>query len=624
MNKNIKDYIKKKEKQPTKKNKKKIAKIMIVIKIIIIAIFAYGYYYTNSSYENSISLLAVNENQNGEVYGGSLIELSLTIKPGSGQTYVNLNTIEEVDTQISIINSQKIACELFEKNCQKYDFYYDFKGSALLLKGPSASSAIAILTAKTLNKEKIKNNIAITGSLNSGGIIGNVGGIDEKVAVAEEFGFKKILIPIFSDYNQTKTENNKINVIKVMDIIEAYNQFNGNKYSLKTYPINKEQFTLTMKELSNNLCNRADMMKKEIKINNKNESEYILKALNSINSSENALKNENYYSRGSFCYNANLNLRLEIEKNKNLSLKETEEQIKILEEKLNKKYFEIKSDNYKSNIKTMNDFYVYLILIDRIDEAKTYIEETKTNPKEIIKNIEININENTLNETNSSINESINTNEFEKNEQIRKKRLYSYALERYETVKEWEKLIEHTGTTIKFTDNTIKNACDKINREISIKSELLSSYSITFFNEEINEVKELQSVFSNHYLCIYKGLELEGKINTILNSVGISNNKSENYSQKLIEFTNSRISLNSNGDFPLIPYIYHEYSTELNEIKDYSSSMLYSNYALSYADLNLFLEKEKITKSYINLIINKLYENPIFIIAIMLFIGFLN
>ena len=63
------------------------------------------------------------------------------------KNYIETNSMQQIDTQVSITNSQKIACETFQLNCNYYDFYYNFKGISSVLKGPSASSAIAIITA---------------------------------------------------------------------------------------------------------------------------------------------------------------------------------------------------------------------------------------------------------------------------------------------------------------------------------------------------------------------------------------------------------------------------------------------------------------------------------------------
>jgi hypothetical protein len=148
------------------------------------------------------------------------------------------------------------------------------------------------------------------------------------------------------------------------------------------------------------------------------------------------------------------------------------------------------------------------------------------------------------------------------------------------------------------------------------------------FNKEVNEQLMLaQNPFENKYLCIYKGLELSGKINTVLNGISIKEADIQNYTEKILNITQSRLALNSNGDFPLIPYIYYEYGNDLLTQEDYSSSMLYANYALSYTDLNLYLEKEEPKKEFFKTVLNDLFKldvtSLIFIGSILVILGFL-
>lgn len=628
-----------------KKNKKErktnLSIFKIILKTLLILFVVYGFYIMYNSYSNSISLLAVSEDKNGNTVSGSIVKLNLEIRPGSGQIYTNLNTIEEIDTQISIINSQKIACNLFSLPCEKYDFYFNFEGSALVLKGPSASSAIAILTAKTVKKEQIENDVVITGSLNSGGIIGSVGGIEEKIIVADEYEFKKVLIPEFSSYNLTSLneKNLSIEIIPVFDLIEAYNNFNGKEYELKIEQINNEEYLKEMEKLSDSICLRSNELKEKINFSlieiNSTEENYKLQAEKSYNYSQNAKNISNYYSRGSFCYNSNLNYRLLFEKEQNLSIEQRDEKIEELKKEINEKYVKLMSEDYKNNLETTNDFYVYLLMIDRIEESKEYLKEAeKLKIESISSNDDVKI---TIIDANITINNNPNENISKiKNKNIideknlknqseiinsQKMIYYSYANERYYTVLVWEEFITHSGTKIKFNDDKISESCHKINREIQVKSELLKNYDINFLNEEISKQNEFENPFSNKYHCLYSGIELNGKINTVLNTFGIDNENQKNYTLTLLEFANNRVSLNSRGDFPLIPYMYSEYAKDLYSQDDLGSAMLYSNYALSYNDLNLYLDEEKKNISYINESTKKLFSNPFFVFLILLLIA---
>lgn len=611
------------------KNKKKYTKKdygIAFVKILLIFFILAGLYYTSLTKENTIPLLAVNENEQGVAVGGSIIKLSLTAKPGSGNIYVNLNTIEEVDTQISIINSNKIACDIFKLDCENYDFYYEFTDSALVLKGPSASSAIAILTAKTLNNINIDKYTVITGSLNSGGVIGVVGGVEEKVRIAKESGFKRVLIPTFSNYNQTVEE---IEVIEVMDIVEAYNNYNGDHYQLEKEIGNIEDYKESMKNLAEQMCSRSQELKSEIKnisqiANSSSLYQYKNQAEKSFNSSQIAKNTSNYYSMGSFCYNANINYQILLQRQSNQSLQEIENKLNRFNKEVILKQVEISSDSYKNNITTINDFYVYLLLNDRIEESKKFIEQAKK-----IEKIPNNNNNNfniTFNESISNENETYNVSkEDEANTITRKETLYSYSLERFYTVEVWEEMIKHNGKQINFDEDDVIQACVRINREIVIKSELLKNYGYNLFDEEVAEQNQFSAnQFQNNYLCIYQGLELTGRIDTVLNSIGITQENQEEYSKKILKFAQSRIGINANGNFPLIPYMYSEYSQDLYNQQDYGSSMLYSNYALAYGDLNIYLEEGIKASSILNETITKLFENVLFWIGILILLAFIG
>lgn len=615
---------------PKTKNQKQY----YVIKLLIILFLLFGFYHVNNKFTNTISLLAVSEDSQGNIGEGSIINLTLSIIPGTGKTFVNLDTINEVDTQISIINSQKVACELFSLDCENYDFYYNFKGSALVLKGPSASSAIAILTAKTLMKEKIDSNVVITGGLNSGGIMGNVGGVNEKILAAQKNGFKKVIIPIFSDYNESI--NYDIKVVKAIDIIEAYNEFRGKKFEMPHSQLDKKGYSQAMEKLSELMCEKSLALRKEIDVNsiekNSTLESYKNQAEKSINSSQIAFENGNYYSQGSFCYNANLNYRMLLEMQKNVSLEQREKLIEKLKQDIKVDYIILNSQGYQSNLKTINDFYVYLILLDRIEEAKEFLDQADkiglnyVKLNDTITNHSIIINNDSGNYSlkleleNSS---TISSDKIKRQKEI----LYSYAIERAYTVKLWEQLINHTGKPIAFDNEKIDEVCRTINKEISIKSELLKNYGVTLFNDEISKQNMFTLGTSNKYLCIYKGLELNGRINTILNAVGINEDNQINYTQKIMDIAKSRFGMNSNGDFPLIPYIYLEYSEDLFRQDDFSSAMLYSNFALSYGDLDLYLERKDIKVSYFNMNMTELFEldsiSLLFIVSLLVILAFL-
>ena len=50
------------------------------------------------------------------------------------------------------------------------------------------------------------------------------------------------------------------------------------------------------------------------------------------------------------------------------------------------------------------------------------------------------------------------------------------------------------------------------------------------------------------------------KLTSFLNSFGIQQDSAEKYADKLLNLTSERIAIHGEGNFPLIPHLYAEYS----------------------------------------------------------------
>lgn len=570
---------------------------VIFFKVLIVCFLMFLIFgHDEKFFSNDISLLAVSENSDGDVLDGSVVGLSLEIRKGSGRVYVDLGTLEDVDTQISILNSQGIACDLFELDCEDYDFFYRFNGSALVLKGPSASSAIAVLVAKSLRGEKIGDDVVITGSLNSGGLIGSVGGVDEKIEVAKRNGFRKVLVPVFSNYSFDDSVDDGFEVVEVFDVVDAYNNFDVERYELEQEELDREDYVLLMSGLADRLCQRSSEIRSRINFSeldvNGSVYGYVERGDSGFNSSVSAMEAGNFYSRGSFCYNAAINYRIVYEILRNLSLDGRETALTDLRDRIVSKSDEVGSERYRGDIFTINDFYVYLVLRDRLSEAMEFVDDGLEN-----------IGDGKIEDAALS---------------------YSYALERFNTVWLWEEFLVHEGRDIFFDGDDVESACFRINREIVMKNELLRRYGFDFFVGDISKQSRLASL-DDFYLCVYRGLQLEGKIDTVLGSFGIGKSDEENFIRRVFNFTRSRISVGVNGDFPLIPYIYYEYAGDLIEEGSLDSALLYLNYALSYGDLNLYFgEKEEPGADFggFDSFFDRLLGNWVFFLAILVFLGF--
>src|SRR3989338_8720046 len=144
--------------------------------------------------QGHMRLLAVSDTAKGQV--GGIADLYLETKPGTGRVFLETFPLTMVDTQISTRLAKEMACGFAEYDCTKLDFFYTITADSSIVAGPSAGAAISVLTFSVLKGIDIDEKTAITGTINSGGLIGPVGGLKAKIEAAEMNGFTKVLIPI--------------------------------------------------------------------------------------------------------------------------------------------------------------------------------------------------------------------------------------------------------------------------------------------------------------------------------------------------------------------------------------------------------------------------------------------
>ena len=66
---------------------------------------------------------------------------------------------------------------------------------AQLVGGPSAGAALAVATIAAIEQKSVKSDVAITGTIESNGSIGQIGGVLEKADAAGQAGIKLFLVP---------------------------------------------------------------------------------------------------------------------------------------------------------------------------------------------------------------------------------------------------------------------------------------------------------------------------------------------------------------------------------------------------------------------------------------------
>ncbi|MCH8519907.1 MAG: hypothetical protein LAT82_04085 [Nanoarchaeota archaeon] len=572
-------------------------------------------------FENSIPLLAVNE-INGEISSASTIPLTLRVTRGNGNIFINLNSYTELDTQISITNSQNTICTLLQLPCQKYDFYYTFNGASLILRGPSASTSLGVLTYATINNITLDDSFALTGNLNSNGIVGRVGGTFEKVQEANRRNIQRVYVP-FNSLNQTQIEEinalRNIEVIQNLDIISILeNEFPQKNININQEPFSTELYSQTMNYIAQELCALSQIYIEELTTNNLINDSFISNSLNQYNFSKVANENSEFYSQGSFCYSANIGFKTLLNlnfvqssinsthKNMNTTENETLEQliIEIIENEITEIQLKIdeKKEHYNPQtfprtLNNLNDIFVYLLVQNRIFEAQEFLDESQ-NLLEEFENLSLNNSQNisSNNQSNSSYNSTINIRD--NRELFLSIQQLSLAQERFTTVEQWESVFgSSTQRDAQLRFSRAQEICRLYISDTSVLNQILLQFSIDTLTPRVQSLEDLFQ--DNPYLCIFNGMQLKGQMNSILSGsiVSSNTNQSELLIEELQRIALQRMQFKSQGELPLIPYISYEYSKTLQEVGNLQSALQYVQLALSYSELNILLSNSQTNPS---------------------------
>lgn len=556
------------------KERRYIFFIYLIISLLLIS-SAFG------SKSGNIKLLAVSE----ESEKGSIANVYLEIKEGNGRVFIDSFPLSKIDTQISTRFAKEVACNFLEIDCSNYDFFYTIKANSAIVGGPSAGAAIAVLTVAVLADLDIDQKATMTGTINTGNIIGPVGGVLPKISAASDVGIKKVLIPKYSGLNESNIseieKKYNIKVVEVSFLEEALEELTGKKFE-KDVSINiSDSYKEIMLKVAEELCNRAEKLynetNKELKINEQERSEVLNFSYNYLQKGKNSTLNNEFYSSASYCFGSALNSQY-------IKLKDDFLEYNTLNyEKLNKKINETKKriEEYKNFIKnkdlnTLSDLEVYMIVNDRLNEA-----EDRLNKAILINNSNIN---NSIN--NSS--QIINYNQSIYN--------LAYSIERLNSAISWANFFNMKGKKFSINKETMDDSCLKKVSEVEERLQYLKFYIPTSFEDVENSIKDSYNEYNNKNpeLCIYKASIAKAKLNLILNTMSVEIDKIKDLIDDRSFSVKKVISKQNKRDiFPILAYSYYEYGNSLKNSDEYSS-LLYLEYALEFGNLDIYFEKNKI------------------------------
>jgi len=538
--------------------------------------------------QGHLKLLAVKETKDG--YEGAIADLYLEIKEGSGRVFLDTFPLTKIDTQISTRFAKDIACSYLDRDCSRYDFIYTIRADSPIIAGPSAGGAITLLTISLLEGFELDEKISITGTINSGGIVGSVGGIKEKIDAAEEEGLKKVLIPegerfieedrkvierieviigngsVFENASiKNKTidlveygKKKGLEVVEVSDINEALYEFTGREFEKEEYILTvDEEYRATMSSLASKLCDKSDELLKSVnKLDYSGYNGTMNSILNLTNRAKIAVDNDGYYSAASYCFGANVKLTYLLLSLKNATEEDIRENINIINRNIEK----LENNIDKKEKKTITDLEAYAVVKERLIESEEYKEEVYRN--------------------------------------ITKKDFYNlaYSFERVYSAFSWANFFDHRGKEYDFNKDLLELSCkDKIVEAEERYHYVLLFYPILDLEGTRKEIDYAYEDLKNkdYELCLFKATKAKAESDVILSVSGIGSDKVVNLLDKKMEVAKKNIAKQINkGSFPVLAYSYYEYANELKGADKYSA-LLYAEYALELSNLDIYFKQVK-------------------------------
>ncbi len=169
---------------------KKFVSILITV---IFAALTISLIYFNQTYKVEgkvveLPLVGVDRANNGEQ---SMLVVKKLKAFGTGETFFSTEKYVDNDFQISL----KSAVAFARKLTGNYgdDLIISIKSPADILGGGSAGAALAVACISALSSLDLKERVAITGTVDSDGVVGKVGRVFEKASSLD--GFETIVIP---------------------------------------------------------------------------------------------------------------------------------------------------------------------------------------------------------------------------------------------------------------------------------------------------------------------------------------------------------------------------------------------------------------------------------------------
>ena len=529
-------------------------KAFVIIMLLCIAAFQ------ANALSGRVPLLALTELSNGTQLG-SATELMLDVRQGSDRVFLETVPLTKITTQVSLRFAKQIACHEFGLDCDNRDFFFAIKAlPGPIVGGPSAGAAATVLVAATLQNATLNPKIAITGTINSGGLIGPVGGVDKKIQAAGEKGYTTVLIPAGTRFQKNPFVVNStdliafgaginVTVIEVATVKEAYSLFTGAALLKNNKSLYIDQkYGETMKMIANELCSRTAILRSRMENETAGRVEVVTNL--SIKAGE-ALAVNASYSAASFCFRANVLAKESIFPSANVT-----RDIEMLASQL--AYWDDWLE--KEKIETLTDVQAYIVVQDRLQEAREGLSEAKGQ------------------------------------QEIAQRKLHSYSEERLVSAKAWS-IFFNISDNRKVSKDLLQKACVSKVSEAEERFNYVQSVLPESLKRTRRTLDEAYIAYNNesYISCIGSASKAKAEADVVMGLLGVEDSRLKDILDIKLELVRQQLlRAQQEGIFPIIGYSYYEYAQSLVQA-DISSALLFSEYALELSDLGIYVDKPKKT-----------------------------
>lgn len=128
---------------------------------------------------------------------GSLINISVEIKPGKGRVLVQTKPLMGVVFQDAANTAVYVAQNKTGRDLSGSDVIFSIEAAQEIpsVDGPSAGALMALLVISAIEKREPRADVTLTGTIDQYGNVGSIGGVIEKATAAKDGGKNLFLIP---------------------------------------------------------------------------------------------------------------------------------------------------------------------------------------------------------------------------------------------------------------------------------------------------------------------------------------------------------------------------------------------------------------------------------------------